>query len=392
LLLLLSNINSQGQDVIEEALELACFFSFYSDVPLSPRLWSLFVQAASCLVEFALEAWPGVLILGDNLISRDTATFLASAAASPSYPQTVFEIVRHSLTVDAHEEDILCAPRLACVVLQNCRGGVDQWLEPYLRLVGERLSKPTSRALRDELLVLVANALYYDAAKTLSVLGASAAPLFGEWFGMIFARRKKRETSQHFRSLAQKRAVALGLVSLLGVPDQVLPAELVAGMPQILNGVLRVLADFKVEEDERAKDLAEEDDDEEGGDDDGDDEEDEEDEGFAVVEADDVTQRRLRAAARSMLGGRGGDADDDDDDDDDSDDWGEEEEDAESPLDHVDPFVALAEAMQALAQAAPARAQALAAAGGQQLAEAAALAEVRRREAAEAEAKKAVST
>jgi hypothetical protein len=370
---------------------MLAYFTFFEE-PLSPRLWSLWPAVASCLVEFGIDSWPAALVPFDNFISRDTPTFL-----SGPYPQSVFDMVRHSLVGgDFHEEDIVSAPRLLCVVLQNCRGQVDQWIEPYLRLVVERLPRTQRRSLKDELLVVVANTLYYNPQLALQALGSNAVALFGEWFGMIFARRKKGSASQHFRTLAQKRAVALGLVSLLAVPDAALPAEIAAGLPQVLTGILRVLADFKEEEAARAKDLEEDDDDYEeggrGGDSEEDDEEDDEEEGFSVVEADDVTQRKLRAAARSFLGrggGGGGDGDDDDDDDDDSDEWEEDDEDAESPLDAVDPFAFLAEGLHALSQAAPARAQQLAAAGGPQLAEAVAVAEARRREAAEAEAKKA---
>lgn len=37
------------------------------------------------------------------------------------------------------DNDIVPAPKLIEVVFQNCRGQVDHWLEPYLRITVERL-------------------------------------------------------------------------------------------------------------------------------------------------------------------------------------------------------------------------------------------------------------
>lgn len=39
------------------------------------------------------------------------------------------------------DNDIEPAPKLIAVVLQNCRGQVDPWVEPYIRLSVERLRR-----------------------------------------------------------------------------------------------------------------------------------------------------------------------------------------------------------------------------------------------------------
>lgn len=370
------------------------YFTFFEE-PLSPRLWTLWPQLHSCLVEFAIDSWSALLVPLDNFISRDPATFLAGT--NPNYQESVFAMVSHSLAgpTSFHEGDLLSAPRLLCVVLQNCRGLVDRWVEPYLTLVVHRFAKTHRRALKDELMVVIANALYYNPALALGALqriGAVEA-VFREWFAMIFARKGKGSAAgskpQHFRMLNHKRAVALGLISLLAVPDEALPPQIAAGLPQVLAGVLKVLDDLKVQEQEK-QEQEDEDARGEGGsgdDDEEDDDEDDEEEGFTCFEADDATDRKLRAAARSFLGAdRDDEADDEDDDDEDG--WSDEDDDAESPLDAVCPFGFLADALAALSQTAPLRAQVLAAAGGVPLSAAVECAAVRRREAAAAEAKK----
>jgi len=60
-----------------------------------------------------------------------------------------------------------------------------------LQLSLTKLTSAESRLLKDELLLLVANALYYNAAATLTLLQQFRAvqQLFGLWFTGIFARR-----------------------------------------------------------------------------------------------------------------------------------------------------------------------------------------------------------
>jgi hypothetical protein len=53
------------------------------------------------------------------------------------------------------DSDIEPAPKLIEAVLQNCRGHVDQWLEPYLRVSIERLRKTQKHYLKDLLMEVV---------------------------------------------------------------------------------------------------------------------------------------------------------------------------------------------------------------------------------------------
>jgi hypothetical protein len=68
---------------------------------------------------------------------------------------------------------------------------VDRWLQPYLQLTLATLAKAENRLLKDELLVCVANALYYNAGATLRLLQSFNAvqQLFGVWFESIFERK-----------------------------------------------------------------------------------------------------------------------------------------------------------------------------------------------------------
>ena len=51
--------------------------------------------------------------------------------------------------------DIEPAPKLIEVVFQNCRGQVDHWLEPYLRITVERLRRTEKPFLKCLLIQVV---------------------------------------------------------------------------------------------------------------------------------------------------------------------------------------------------------------------------------------------
>jgi hypothetical protein len=46
------------------------------------------------------------------------------------------------------DNDIEPAPKLIQVVFQNCKGQVDQWVEPYLRITVERLRRAEKSYLK----------------------------------------------------------------------------------------------------------------------------------------------------------------------------------------------------------------------------------------------------
>ena len=53
------------------------------------------------------------------------------------------------------DNDIEPAPKLIEVVFQNCRGQVDHWVEPYLRITVERLHRTEKSYLKCLLMQVV---------------------------------------------------------------------------------------------------------------------------------------------------------------------------------------------------------------------------------------------
>lgn len=53
------------------------------------------------------------------------------------------------------DSDIVPAPKLIEVVFQNCKGQVDQWVEPYLSITIDRLRSATKPNLKCLLIQVV---------------------------------------------------------------------------------------------------------------------------------------------------------------------------------------------------------------------------------------------
>lgn len=344
-------ISSDGQDVIEEVLEMLAYLTFYGP-GISPRLWALWPQMHQMLMEFGIDYWENLLVPLDNMISRDTAHFVS--CKDPDYLASVYQMVSHSLNGDFSDRDVVSAARLMEVVMQACRGKVDAWIAPYIQLALTRLARTEKRALRDALVCVVANALYYNPALGLSVLQSTGAlaSFFGTWMGMVQAAKSSGKP-QHFRRMHDKKVCALGLLSLLACPPEALPAEVSNSLHLVTGGVVRLLTTLK-EQKEQVEAAAAEDDEDEDEDDilegsDGeawdDDEKDEEDEA-----GEEEYLARLKKQAKELLGAG--------DDEDDSDDEFTDDEEVSTPLDAVDPWVLLADTLNHINATQPARAQA----------------------------------
>jgi hypothetical protein len=168
-------------------------------------------------------------------------------------------LVSHSLSGDFNDTDVVAAPKLMEVVLAHCPGAVDRWVDPYVSLAWQRLQRTSRRPLKDQLVVLVAVALHYNAGLTLAALHRLGATqqLLGGWSDLITARRPSGRKPAHFRQQRLKKLCVLGLVALLHAPDDALAGPLAGGLPQVLRCAVTVLNDLRAQQEEAAQELAE---------------------------------------------------------------------------------------------------------------------------------------
>ncbi|OVA18810.1 Importin-beta [Macleaya cordata] len=345
-------LTSDGQEVYEEVLEIVSYMTFFSPT-ISLDMWSLWPLMMEALGEWAIDFFPNILVPLDNYISRSTAHFLT--CKDPDYQQSLWNMLSSVMTdKNMEDNDIEPAPKLIEVVFQNCKGQVDHWVEPYLTITIDRLRRTEKSYLKCLLMQVIADALYYNAPLTLSILQklGVATEVFNLWFQML-QQVKKSGVRSNFKREHDKKVCCLGLTSLLALPGDQLPGEAFA---RVFTATLDLLVAYKDQVAEAAKEEDGADDDDMDGfqTDDEDEDEDGSDKEMGVEaedgdEADSVRLQKLAAQARSF---RPADDDDDDSDDDYSDD-----EELQSPIDDVDPFIFFVDTVKALQASDPARFQ-----------------------------------
>ncbi|CAO2820514.1 unnamed protein product [Amaranthus hypochondriacus] len=343
-------LTTDGQEVFEEVLEIVSYMTFFSPT-ISLEMWSLWPLMMEALSDWAIDFFPNILVPLDNYISRSTAHFLT--CKDPDYQQSLWKMISTIMADNNLEDgDIEPAPKLMEVVFQNCRGQVDHWVEPYLRITVERLRRAEKPYLKCLLIQVIANALYYNPTLALGILhqlGVSTE-IFNLWFQMI-QQVKKSGVRANFKREHDKKVCCLGLTSLLSLPADQLPVE---ALGRIFRVTLELLIAYKEQVAEAAKEEDVEDDDDMDGfqsddEDDGSDKEMgvDEDEGD---EADSNHLSRLAARAKAFRP----DEEDDDSDDDYSDD---DDDDLQSPIDEVDPFILFVDTVKVMQASDPLRFQ-----------------------------------
>ncbi|XP_021290327.1 importin beta-like SAD2 [Herrania umbratica] len=345
-------LTTDGQEVFEEVLEIVSYMTFFSPT-ISLDMWSLWPLMIEALADWAIDFFPNILVPLDNYISRGTAHFLTCKEAD--YQQSLWNMIS-SIMADKNLEDndIEPAPKLIEVVFQNCRGQVDHWAEPYLRITVDRLRRTEKSRLKCLLVQVIANAVYYNAALTISILNklGVATEVFNLWFQLLQQVRKSGLRA-NFKREHDKKVCCLGLASLLALPGEQLAGE---ALGRVFRATLDLLVAYKDQVAEAAKEEEAEDDEDMDGfqTDDDDDDVDGSDKEMGVDaedgdEADSIRLQKLAAQAKAF---RANDDDDDDSDDDFSDD-----EELQSPIDEVDPFVFFVDTVKGLQASDPMRFQ-----------------------------------
>ncbi|KAJ6680393.1 IMPORTIN-7-LIKE PROTEIN-RELATED [Salix purpurea] len=234
-------LTTDGQEVFEEVLEIISSMTLFSPT-ISKEMWSLWPLMIEALAEWAIDFFPNILVPLENYISRGTTHFLA--CREPDYQQSLWKMIS-SIMADRNLEDsdIEPAPKLIEVVFQNCKGQVDQWVEPYMRITVEQLRRTEKSHLKCLLMQVVADALYYNPALTLSILQklGVATEIFNLWFQML-QQVKRSGVRTNFRREHDKKVCCLGLTSLLALPVDQLPGE---ALERIFRATLDLLVQYK---------------------------------------------------------------------------------------------------------------------------------------------------
>ncbi|KAB2014444.1 hypothetical protein ES319_D09G225300v1 [Gossypium barbadense] len=343
-------LTTDGQEVFEEVLEIVSYMTFFSPT-ISLEMWSLWPLMIEALADWAIDFFPNILVPLDNYISRGTAHFLT--CKEPDYQQSLWNMIS-SVMADKNLEDndIEPAPKLIEVVFQNCRGQVDHWVEPYLRITLDRLRRTEKSRLKCLLVQVIANSVYYNAVLTLSILNklCVTTEVFNLWFHLL-QQVKKSGLLANFKREHDKKVCCLGLTSLLALPGEQFPGE---ALERVFKATLDLLVAYKGQITVAANEEEVEDDDMDGFQTDDEDDADASDKEMGVDaededEADNIRLQKLAAQAKAFHPT--------DDDDSDSDDDFSDDEELLSPIDEVDPFVFFVDTVKALQASDPIRFQ-----------------------------------
>ncbi|CAN6829095.1 unnamed protein product [Brassica oleracea] len=329
-------LTTDGQDVFEEVLEIVSYITTFSPT-ISLDMWSLWPLIMEALVDWAIDFFPNILVPLHNYISRGTEHYLT--CKQPDYQQSLWSVISSLMAnKNIDDSDLEPAPKLLGIVLQTCKGHVDQCVEPYLRITLDRLRGAEKSSFKCLLIEVVANAFYYNAPLTLGILQrlGFATDILTIWLHML-QEKKKNGAHANFKGEHDKKVCILGLTSILSLPAGQLPGEV---LPHVFRALLELLVGYKDQLAEAAK--AEEEEDEEDGDDDNMDdfETDDEDDEENPDETDESKLRKLAAQAKDFRSYS------DDDDEFSEDDYSDEE--LDSPIDEVDPFILFMDAVTAM--------------------------------------------
>ncbi|KAG9141479.1 hypothetical protein Leryth_001925 [Lithospermum erythrorhizon] len=343
-------LTTDGQEVFEEVLEIVSYMTFFSPT-ISLDMWSLWPLMMEALSDWAIDFFPNILVPLDNYISRSTAHFLS--CKEPDYQQSLWNMIS-SIMADKNFEDgdIEPAPKLIEVVFQSCKGQVDHWIEPYIRITVERLRLTEKQYLKCLLMQVVADSLYYNAALTLSILQklGVATDIFSLWFQML-QQTKKSGVRANFKREHNKKVCCLGLTSLLPLPADQMPLD---ALDRVFKAILDLLVAYKEQLAEAAKEEEEDNNDMDGlaTDDEDDDDLSDREMGADTEDGDEADSNKLQKLAAQANAFRLQEEEDDYSDDDFSDD-----EELQSPIDDVDPFIYFVDTVQVLKASDPSRFQ-----------------------------------
>ncbi|XP_074569121.1 importin beta-like SAD2 [Curcuma longa] len=338
-------LTTDGQDVFEEVLEIVSYMTLFSPT-ISLDMWSLWPLIVEALEDWAIDFFENMLVPLDNYISRGIEHFLS--CKDPDYQQSLWKVLSNIMSDRIMDDsDIEPAPKLIEMVFQNCKGQVDHWVEPYLRITIDRLSRAQKPHFKCLMIQVIADALYYNSSLTLGILHklGVASDIFSLWFQML-QEVKKSGVRANFKGMHNKKICCLGLTSLLGLPANQLPAE---ALERFFKATVELLVSYK----DQLAEAEKEDDNFDNMDGfDADDDDDEEEESEMGDDTEYCSEEKFKKLVAEAKGFQSNDEDDETDDD-----YSDDDDDAQSPIDEVDPFIFFVETVQAMQASDPGRFQ-----------------------------------
>ncbi|KAG8702616.1 hypothetical protein FRC08_003362 [Ceratobasidium sp. 394] len=338
--MILATLEHEALDYFDSIFELMDILTFnLRQIP--PSMWAVFEAMYKSFKGPSVDYLEEMLASLDNFICFGKEVF----AQRPDYRNMILDIYVTSLTSDhLGEMDSINGCKLIECLIVNLPGHLDEAIPTVVNHALTKSPTAKTKALKLHLLNVLISTLLYNPALTLHVLGPNARSVFDRWFVAL-------RTEDALPRVHDKKLSILAFCALLKLERERVPIELQEGWVGIVGGVLTLLQELPKAIEHR-KTLAEEFDEDDLDDDAdeahlnmADDDEDVHDEESAYLErlAEESARLRAKRAAKAAAGS-------DDDDSMEEDVEVEEELGFESPLDDINPYIALKYALAALQQ------------------------------------------
>ncbi|KAG9098720.1 hypothetical protein FRC06_006040 [Ceratobasidium sp. 370] len=329
--MILATLEHEALDYFDSIFELMDILTFnLRQIP--PSMWAVFEAMYKSFKGPSVDYLEEMLASLDNFICFGKEVF----AQRPDYRNMILDIYVTSLTSDhLGEMDSINGCKLIECLIINLPGHLDEAIPTIINHALTKSPTAKTKALKLHLLNVLISTLLYNPALALHVLGLNARSVFDRWFVAL-------RTEDALPRVHDKKLSILAFCALLKLERERVPIELQEGWVGIVGGVITLLEELPKAVENRKK-LAEEfeEDDSDSDVDEthlnmADDDEDVHDEESAYLErlAEESARLRAKRAAKAASG-----SDDDESSEEDVD--VEEELGFESPLDDVNPYVAL---------------------------------------------------
>jgi len=152
---------------------------------------------------------------------------------SGPYPAMIFDLYKKCLAnQEVLEGNKTEGAKLAEVMMLNCKGRIDSYIEPFIELAVLELTRAKRIELKITLVGVIANAIYYNPATTLQILEKRGwtKDAFNIWFQIVPKLARPHE----------KKLSILALSSLFSHPLSSLPHIVQLGLKQILEEIIKL--------------------------------------------------------------------------------------------------------------------------------------------------------
>eukprot|EP00761_Pharyngomonas_kirbyi_P008268 gb/GECH01008279.1/.p1 GENE.gb/GECH01008279.1/~~gb/GECH01008279.1/.p1 ORF type:complete len:979 (+),score=247.66 gb/GECH01008279.1/:1-2937(+) len=227
-------------DFMEDICMMMSFITFCGE-HISNNMWQMFPLLYSCYMGCGHDYLADMLPIFDNLITRDTTTFLKE----PTYLQMVLSMANKSIgNTDISEYDLKPILQLVSVVIQHCKGHIDDTVPNLLELVVKRLSSGVEKEKIKVLLFnVISDGLYYNAQLTLHVLQSlnCVQDVFTLWFNSLSL----------YKSTYDKKVAVLGFSSLFQLSTDQMPPTVRDGLSHIISATVSLL--LEIDQDKKSQ-------------------------------------------------------------------------------------------------------------------------------------------